>query len=44
MKIMEITPHAHGLDAVLPWHVNPELPLIANVKGPHWILMTVQQD
>lgn len=37
MKIMEITPRAHTLDAVLPWHVNPELPPIANVKGTHWI-------
>lgn len=37
MKVMEITPHAHGLDAVLSWHVNAKLPPIASVKGTHWI-------
>lgn len=37
MKIMEITPHAHGLDAVLPSRVNPELPPIADVKDTHWM-------
>lgn len=32
MKMMEITSHACVLDAVLPWHVNPGLPPIANIK------------
>lgn len=46
MKMMEITSHACVLDAVLPWHVNPELPPIANIKdtniGFKWSAKTHQ--
>lgn len=37
VKIMEIIPYSHGLDAVLPWNINPELLPIAEVMDTYWI-------